>query len=504
MMRPLHSLRRSLGGEGLPLLLVVVLSYFTFVHNYQNPPNLFWDENYHIASAQKYLNGVYFMEPHPPLAKLMIALGEKILDANPVDDQFINTDYGTDLPAGFSFAGYRLFPVLFAWLTAPLLFMIFFLITRSRIWSLLLSFLYLFDNATIVHMRSAMLDSTLLFFSALTIYAFLLAWERQGEKEPLMKASLLFGAGFAAVMTTKVFGLILILLVPALMLRLWPRMTDIRRFLGWSALAFAVVYCGVWQAHFSLGKTVNPQLADAGYYQASDQYKRILDEGRTSSPLSFPTMIRDSIAFVGHYQAGVPRLDLCKEDENGSPWFYWPFGGRAISYRWETPGSGVYKYLYLQSNPVVWFTGLGAVILAVVLLAGTWLLPTTQKLKNPILLTTFLAMYVGFFVAVSQIHRVLYLYHYFLPLMLTFVLAALVLMEIERFGKWRATIEGKTWVLIGLAACIFCSFEFFRPLSYNAPITKEQLQSRELLNIWDLKCATCTYENPYYVPVGNN
>lgn len=504
MLRFFHPLRRSLlGGENLPLLLVLLLSYFTFVQNYQNPPQLFWDENYHIASAQKYLNGVYFMEPHPPLGKLMIALGEKVLNANPTDDQFIGTDYGTSIPEGFSFAGYRLFPVMFAWFTAPLLFLILLLITGSRLWGLLLSFLYIFDNAIIVHMRSAMLDSTLLFFSALTIYAFLLAWERRDEKRPLMKAALLFGVGFAGVMTTKVFGLLLILLVPSLLLHFWPKYNPMLKFVGWAALSFVIFYTSVWYIHFSLAARVNPDLPDQGYYQASEEYKAILNEGRTNSPLAFPVMLRDSLAFVGHYEAGVPRLNLCKNDENGSPYFYWPFGGRSISYRWETPGAGVYKYLYLQANPVVWFAGLGAVLLSLILIIGTWFLPGTQKLKSPLLLLTFLAMYFGFFVAVSRIDRVLYLYHYMLPLMLTFVILALVFQEIQWFGKWKATMERKTWVLIGLAGMIFISFQFFRPFSYNLPMTKAMVERRELLDIWDIKCANCSLDNPYYIPSAN-
>ncbi|MGB5476160.1 MAG: phospholipid carrier-dependent glycosyltransferase, partial [Thermoanaerobaculia bacterium] len=65
----------SFGRRGrwpIPLLalLVTTLAYFSYVHGYWNPPHLFWDENYHIASAQRYLNGTFFMEPHPPLGKL--------------------------------------------------------------------------------------------------------------------------------------------------------------------------------------------------------------------------------------------------------------------------------------------------------------------------------------------------------------------------------------------------------------------------------------------------
>lgn len=56
---------------------------------------MFWDENYHIASAQKYLAGIMYMEPHPPLGKLFIALGEYLLNPNKGIDltSFVQTDY---------------------------------------------------------------------------------------------------------------------------------------------------------------------------------------------------------------------------------------------------------------------------------------------------------------------------------------------------------------------------------------------------------------------------
>src|SRR3989338_4008405 len=215
-------------------LFILVIGYFTIVHNFWVPQALFWDENYHIASAQKYLSGVFFMEPHPPLGKLVIALGEKLLNFNPVDTQFTTTDYATNPPAGFVFTGYRLFPVLLAWLTAPLLYGIFLLLTRKPLWAMFLSFLYVFDNAMLVHLRSAMLESTLLFFSVLTIFAFLLLWYAQQDRGRLLKASLLFGFAFACVMTTKLFGLVLILLVPALLIRYRKQWRTFGRFCLWA------------------------------------------------------------------------------------------------------------------------------------------------------------------------------------------------------------------------------------------------------------------------------
>lgn len=428
----------------LAVIFLLVLSFFTYVFNFWNPAALFWDENYHIASAQKYLTGTFFMEPHPPLGKLVIALGEKIINANPEDNQFIGTDYASSPPAGFSFFGYRLFPVLFAWLTVPLLFAIFLLITRKTLWSLLLSFLYVFDNALLVHLRSAMLESTMLFFSAVTILGFLLALEWKDDRKKLAKAAIIFGIGFACVNATKAFGLIFIMLVPFIF---WAMRGDLKKFFrfAWiSALTAAIFFVGIWHIHFALARTVHPSLPDQGYYQASDQYKAIVDSGHTRSLFAIPVMLRDSMKFVSHYEAGVPQLNLCKSDENGSPWFLWPVGARTISYRWETPDGDSYRYLYLVANPVVWAIGLLGVVFSFVLLSGSLLMQPKEELRQKILLAAFFTLYACYMIAVSRIDRVMYLYHYFLPLVFSFILFALVFNQISAIGKWKMDEERKT------------------------------------------------------------
>src|SRR3989339_2026526 len=79
-------------------VIVLAFSYFSYFKNYDYPPAVFWDENYHIASAQKYLTGVMFMETHPPLGKFFVALGEYLIHPNsniaPMElFKFTQTDY---------------------------------------------------------------------------------------------------------------------------------------------------------------------------------------------------------------------------------------------------------------------------------------------------------------------------------------------------------------------------------------------------------------------------
>jgi dolichyl-phosphate-mannose-protein mannosyltransferase len=498
----LNDLKRGfLEGRLVPIVFLLILSYFSIVHNFWNPAALFWDENYHIASAQKYLNGIYFMEPHPPLGKLLIALGEKMFHPNALNDQFINTDYGQNIPAGFSFFGYRFFPVILAWLTTPILFLIFRRLTKRNLWAVLLTFFYIFDNAILVHVRSAMLESTLLFFSALMILAFLMLIDSKDDKKMFGRAAMLLGASFGLVMATKLFGLILVLFAPALLWFLWPRWRQFGRFLALAAPAFLVCYLGVWYVHFAIGSTVNPKLPDSGFYQATPRYQEILKQGMNRSLFAFPIALKNHIDFVPHYQAGVPRLDLAKTDENGSPWFLWPVGARTINYRWETDGSGLYRYLYLVPNPAVWAVSLLAVIFSVAVLIARWFLPMEEHRPHTRrLLVTFLLMYLAYMAAVSRIDRVMYLYHYFLPLMLTFLLIPLVLEEITRFGRWTLTEERKGAIVLILAFFVFAGYQIYRPFTYYEPISDGAVQRRNLLNVWELRCVNCERNSPFVVP----
>ncbi len=481
----------------LGLLFILVLSYFTIFHNYSIPQHFFWDENYHIASAQKYLNGIFFMEPHPPLGKMLIALGEKLLNQNALDNQFIGTDYATSPPADFSFTGYRFFPVLFAWLTAPLVFGIFLILTRRSLWAVFLSFFYVFDTAIIVHVRGAMLEGPLMFFSALTIFAFLLLLERRDDLSSFRRAAFLFGFAFAGVMLTKVFGLILILLVPALFFFVRRYRGRFPQFLLWGAIGFLPFYILVWQMHFTMASQINPSLPDAGFYQASDQYKQLLTTGRNRSIFAFPVMLRDSMNFVSHYEKGVPLLNLCKKDENGSPWFVWPMGGRSINYRWETPNGQAYRYLYLQVNPMIWFLSLLGILAAGAMLLASFLLPLRESLQHRPLLATFFVLYVSYMAAISHITRVMYLYHYFIPLLISFLLFALVFLEIQHMGKFRLHDERKATTLLLLGLLIFVSYQFYRPLAYYEPLTDSQFERRSLLQIWELRCVRCAPNSPF-------
>lgn len=472
------------------LFFVIAASYFTYFHNYQSPPYAFWDEPYHVASAQKYLNSEFFMEQHPPLGKLLIALGEHLIKGNAQNSQFLDTDYA-NFPSSFSFAGYRLFPSLFGWLTAPLLFFIFFLINKNPKISALLSFLYIFDNALIVHSRGAMIDSTLLFFSVLMIAIFLFIIRNKDAITIVLPSFFFLGLTFGLVMTTKVLGLIMILLFIPLVVLFYKQRRQLTHGLALAFLGFFMSFCGVWYVHFSLATNVNPKLNNDGYYQASEPYKQLLAQKATGTIAAFPIMLRDSLKYVSHYNRGVPPLDMCKADENGSPFFFWPFGAKSINYRWHSSGAEVYRYLYLQVNPVVWLTGLVAVILAASMIIATLFFPLKKPFSHSLLLYTFFGMYVAYMIAISRLDRVMYLYHYFTALMFTFILFAIVLENIHAVRTYKIHAEHRAGFCTVLAVAIFISFTLYRPLTYYTPISNTALTRLAVFPLWDLHCVNC-------------
>ncbi|MCG3203732.1 MAG: hypothetical protein KCHDKBKB_00404 [Elusimicrobia bacterium] len=465
------------------LILVFFIGFWTYFFGYWNPHQAFWDENYYLPLAQKYLHGIFFMEHHPPLGKLLIALGEKIINPNQSYDQFLDIAYASRFPNNFSFFGYRFFPVLLGWLTVPLVFLIFLQLLKNPFWSFCLSSMYLFDNALIVFCRGAMIEGSLIFWFVAVLWQYFLLEER-----PSFAArwpAVIYGVTFAFLVLTKITGLILAPLVFSL---LWQWRFDSSRtkaFLLRFTFGFLAAYSCVWCFHFSILKNVRPSLKNQGYYMASNSYRTWLDNKQTGNPFNHPVMFLDSIKFIRSDNAGIPKLNLCKAREDGSPFFMWPLGGRAINMRWETPDGKIFKYLYLQCNPAIWFVLLAGIIVASAFWIVSVLVPGfTFASKSRI--GILLLLYFAYMVVMSQISRVMYLYHYFPTLLISFVIFGLCFMDIQQIGRFQLTDSRKNKIAFGLFMINFCSFLYYAPLTYYLPITDAQMERRAWFPLWNL------------------
>lgn len=478
----------------LCLGFVLATSFFTYVFRYNQPQAPFWDENYYITDAERILNNVFFMQIHPPLGKLLIAAGEALFDANKDDAQFLDTEHAGEFPQDFSFLGFRFFPVLLGWLTVPLLFLCFLLITKNPLISTLLSFLIIFDNALLVHSRGAMLDAPLHFFFVLACLLFLLLVRTKERSKPFLWLSATLGLTIGLAVTTKMNGAILVLFFPALLWHFRHERKSALATLVLGSSALFIAFMSVWYVHLSGMDVVRPDLRDGGWYTASDEYKEIIKNGAEHSLLAFPIMLRDHLNYAPYYNKGIPQLDLCKPDENGSPVFLWPLGVSAINYRWASAGENMYRYLYLVANPAVWLAGLSGVVLTVVFLFSP-LFGAKRALyidrERAFLGTVFLTIYLGYVATFSMMDRVHFLYSYFPALITSFLLLGIVFSSVRTIGSFGLTEERKTLIAMFLACLIFLCFQIYRPFTYYEPISNEGVQKRAILRLWNLHCVGC-------------
>jgi len=470
-------------------ILVLIISYLIYFQNYQNPPNLFWDENYFIASAYKYINGSFFMEPHPPLGKLLIAAGELIFKPNIKLDttSFINTDYIKDIPAGFSFVGVRFFPVLAATLSAGLFYLILLLILKNPLFSGLFSGLYLFDNALIVHSRGAMLDSIQIFFFLATLVWFFYLIERS---KYALRYYLILGILIGLALSVKLNSWILFLLIPICFyfevkqkkIKVWELISIAIDRVFIITISILMVFFGTYYLHIQIASHV----VNNNYYQANETYKKILDQKETTYLINAPLMIRDQLLFIPHYEKGVPAYDVCKADENGSQPWTWPFGNKTINYRWEKSGDKV-QYLYLQSNPLIWGVGILSIILSVVLLLSKFIFGLKIKDKRLFqILMIILSLYCAYMFSILTLKRVMYLYHYFIPLILSLISSGALFGYFyqSRINKRKGLIYAEVGVFIIM---VFLCFIYFSPFTYYHSLTTAQFQLRNWFSWWYLK-----------------
>jgi dolichyl-phosphate-mannose--protein O-mannosyl transferase len=476
--------------------LLLITSYFIIFYDYSSPANLYWDENYYLTSSQKYINHVFFFEAHPPLGKMLIAAGEVLLHPNDNvnTSSFTSIDYIKDLPSGYSFKGVRFFPVLLASLCPILIFFILYLISNNSLLSFCCSLLYIFDNALVVHFRGAMLDSAQIFFILLSIIVFLIAFKRK-EKVPLSDY-LFLGIAIGLAASVK-FNSVIMLLLPvflflkvnySLILKIISshksalfRELALRLFSSVAIFSIGLlsIMLLVFYIHFSLSQNI----VGNNDFDIPIDYKYAIQSSKVTQHYFF-VMLKGYFNYIMDYHKGVPKRNDCLETENGSFPLNWLLGSKAINYRWEKEGSEV-KYLYLVPNPILWFCCLIGLILSIVHLFAHMVYKLKIENKSHLFLSLlFLVMYTLYMIIMLRLDRVLYLYHYFIPLLFSFILFFLQLNYFKENTKREYIFYIILLVIITISVSLFL---YLSPLTYYNPISESEFHKRALFTFWHMK-----------------
>lgn len=482
--------------------VIFLLSFGVYFTYYGSPQAMFWDENYHVASAQKHIDGVMYMEPHPPLGKMLMAVGEVLFGGNGAVDKskLDETDYlnGDDAPKAMTYKGFR-WPSVVMMLSSVLFFYGILRRITQRDWlAAAFTSMVIFDNALVIHSRAAMLEGIQMFFILGALYYFvkIITDYTQANKKITWKSYAILGLWIGLSITVKVNGTILLLLFGMLFLvdqwqqiKSWKWMALIQRLaitVPAGVIPVLLVFFGVFYVHIGMGQHIIKDRT----YKASPEYIQRIKQGNTWSPSTFVIGMRDNWKYMSEYADGVPRLDVCKSGENGSYPLNWVIGKKTISYRWDKntiDGKTVVAYKYLVCNPIVWLSVLAGIILSSGLLIGRYVYGNAIKDENLFhWIGAFTCLYLCYMIAIMQIERVMYLYHYLVPLVIGAVNLALVFAYIFRdevlANNKHTIINASLFALLVIGV-----FAFFAPLTYGIGLTEDQFQLRNWFAFWQLQ-----------------
>ena len=414
--------------------LVLLISYFTYFNGYYKIANVIYDESYDIIHAERYLDRMIYFDVNPPIGKMFIALGEKIFNPNKGIDIRKYIDTGcifNDIGGGFSFVGVRFFPTLFAFLNALLFFLILYKLSKNNFLSLMFTSMYLFENSAIAHFRTAMLDSTMIFFSFSAVLYFLYLYEKKKRKTYMNYFWLGCLTGLATF--TKMVGLISLLLLPFLLLKEFNGdiLKEIKNnswlilkrafshLFGIFTIGFLTYYLHIVICANMMPKEDQCQLST--HKGASQEYIKLIEKKDLINPLNLYAPMRDYFNYVR-----APQVNL-NETIKSNP-LLWPLGIKNIQYAISSDDDNKniqdkQSYLEFQGNAVNWLIGLVAIITSLWLVTSRFIFKAkvaNKKLFNYILI--FTSLYVGFQLAVIVISfkRPLFIHSYLLALFFSF------------------------------------------------------------------------------------
>ncbi|KAI6636763.1 hypothetical protein MCOR14_005107 [Pyricularia oryzae] len=241
------------------------------------PTSVVFDEVHFGGFASKYIKGRFFMDVHPPLAKLLITLAGWLagFDGN-FDFKEIGKDY---LEPKVPYVAMRMFPAICGILLAPTMFLTLKALGCRTIIASMGAGLIIFENGLLTQARLILLDSPLMITTAFSVLAFV-SFTNQHEQGPSKAFGpswwfwlAMTGLGLGANFSVKWVGLFTIAWVGALTLvQLWVLLGDTKNvtmktfykhFLARAVCLIMIpagVYMGMFAIHFLC--LVNPGEGD--------------------------------------------------------------------------------------------------------------------------------------------------------------------------------------------------------------------------------------------------
>ncbi|KIP12784.1 glycosyltransferase family 39 protein [Phlebiopsis gigantea 11061_1 CR5-6] len=208
--------------------VVVLIAFGVRLFRLSRPDSVVFDEVHFGKFASKYIKSSYFVDVHPPLAKLLITLAGFL---SGYDGNFDFKDIAK-VYENVPYVAMRLVPALLGVLTVPISYLTLRALDCRATTALMASLFITFENGMITQSRHILLDSPLIFFTALTV----LLWTgfcNEDKHQPFTEGwwtwLALTGLSLGAVVSCKWVGLFTIATIGfGTIKQLWILLGDLR------------------------------------------------------------------------------------------------------------------------------------------------------------------------------------------------------------------------------------------------------------------------------------
>ncbi len=451
-----------------------------------------FDEVYFARFAVDYINQQVFYDVHPPLGKLIIALGTKLsnelaflLGVNLAPDDYLKGPFG--YRCANALIG-SFIPLFMAGIALNLARLSGQRELRARTFGLLAGLLTLLDGFLLTESRYAFNNIALIFFGLLGLLLFLKGF--QSKTNQLHRLLWHLGAGLSLGLSVgckwsglgylgAVFALLGIGFASRLCLLFLPRsrklLLSLFGFLKITEL-FNKRAAYPWLPALSLPICFGliPLLAYLLVLAPHFQINKL----KTSELYNYHKGIYDY-----HHNLGLGKTDPQSIHPYCAVATGWPIMLRPIAYVYETSPAalgrtGFTRAVIGMGNPLLWWFGILAFVPIVIGLVVSpiarhfRLLPASKRsdlFTQVFLLLNFSLLYFPFL----GLKRCLFLYHYLPAVCFAFCALALVFTNLLQ-SRWR-------WVRLlvwGLIASIVWSFVYWAPLFYGLNISSKEVEFR--------------------------
>ncbi|KAF8419734.1 Dolichyl-phosphate-mannose-protein mannosyltransferase-domain-containing protein [Tirmania nivea] len=279
------------------MLALTVVATAVRLYKIWQPTSVVFDEVHFGGFATKYIKGKFFMDVHPPLAKMLIALVGWLAGFNGnFDFKEIGKDY---LEPGVPYVAMRMLPAVMGTLVAPMMFLTLKAVGCSTASATLGAGLIIFENGLLTQARLILLDSPLVCFTAATAMSWtsFLNVHEQGPSQAFSPTWWFWlistGLALGATVSVKWVGLFTIAWVGVLtVLQLWFLLGDTRNVTPrlWFKHLFARAFClivipiGFYMAMFAIHFLclVNP--GDGDGFMSSEFQSTLNNKGMAAVP----------------------------------------------------------------------------------------------------------------------------------------------------------------------------------------------------------------------------